>query len=209
MKGLFKKNFKRFISIFLVFILGLSDMQIISASAHIDSDDEYFIYGKGMQEDEEGLIDDLYDNISEIYDGWKPVPDELNVVIPTILKRFVKEKGIGIEPGEESRFAERCVRDFCGLLRALAGDNFDETKFVNIIRIVFISSILCIVYSAHYSLLTKHMIYILNYFSERSPMIDKLIQNDIDQWIFVLEQICPYTADELLPTAENLCDFDA
>lgn len=208
MRGLLSKKFKKIISISLAFTICFFSLGFAPVSAHIDSDDEYFIYGGSVQEGENELIDSLYDMVNCFFRCERLEHDGETfraMVVPNFVKRFVFNGGTPVEPAERKTCVERCVRVFTTLLQILNKGNFDEKNFMNICRCIAVSSVLCITYSAKYVHLLGHITYVLNCFREHSPIIDKLIRDDDETWAFVLEHIHPYNANELLTTAEELC----
>ncbi|MDO4200493.1 MAG: hypothetical protein Q4D57_07085, partial [Clostridia bacterium] len=157
---------------------------------------------------QESLLFDLYCDVNCFLGCKRPLDYKLGLIFFPYLERFVASADIQVKNEDRSEYAEECTIYFPKLLEALAKDNFDETKFINILRIISISSILCIAYSTRYPDLVKHMLYILSRFRERSPMIDKLIKGDSQMWRFVLKHILPYQdkVTNLVLTADILCD---
>ena len=165
------RKFKKIISVLMVFLIVLPILSVVRAENNV--------------EHEARLIADLYDDLYRM----TPVGGEWDIEIPSAIIQCAREGAVQRGDLDEKKCIGECTKDFAILIRKLCDHNFNENNYMDVIRIVSAVSAACIVYSANYVNLAKHMIYLLNRFGGHSAMLKKLFRGD-PVWREPLKSMC-------------------
>lgn len=171
MKNLFKRNFKKLMSIILACCIILPSISVVYAVR------EDMI-------DEGRLINRLRASVPLSVDMCEPKK------IPYVVEQCAMRNIVNFGTLDKRNCVEMCVEKFSDLIKILSEDRSYLIDYDEYNRILLSVEIVCVVYAAHYDELAEQMLSILKCFENHSIMLQRLFMGT-NEW-FVRKLMCKF-----------------